>query len=172
MLKANVGLSRKITRDYNSTGYSVNIEGEIQASLDDSEAVVERIKELWSVAGEALAQEIDRDQSEDAIGRRDERSQPPASDNSNGQQPKDQPQRPPQNGNESKAKPEEQATNKQCQYLLNLAKRQNLTKAALGFKIEQILGFPVELYHLTKRQAGLVIDTLTGNGAARSQIKR
>src|SRR5581483_2923467 len=70
MLKANVGLSRKITRDYNSTGYSVNIEGEIPIPVDDPQGVLEKIKELFNVAQEALAVEIDRDQGEDAIGRR------------------------------------------------------------------------------------------------------
>lgn len=72
MLKANVGLSRKITRDYNSTGYSVNVEGEIPFTPDDSQGVLEKVKELFSLAQEALAVEIDRDQGEDAIGRRDE----------------------------------------------------------------------------------------------------
>jgi hypothetical protein len=38
MLRANVGISRKITRDYNSTGYSVSIDGEINAAVDDAEA--------------------------------------------------------------------------------------------------------------------------------------
>ena len=72
MLKANVGLSRKITRDYNSTGYSVNVEGEISFTPDDSQGVLEKVKELFSLAQEALAVEIDRDQGDDAIGRRDE----------------------------------------------------------------------------------------------------
>jgi hypothetical protein len=72
MLKANVGLSRKITRDYNSTGYSVNLDGEILAPTDDVEAVNEQIKELFDLAQEALNREIDRDQGESAIGRRDE----------------------------------------------------------------------------------------------------
>ena len=44
MLKANVGLSRKISENYNSTGFSLNLEGEIHATLDDPEAVIERIK--------------------------------------------------------------------------------------------------------------------------------
>lgn len=37
MLKVNVGLSRKVSRDYNSTGFSVNLEGEVCAPLDDPE---------------------------------------------------------------------------------------------------------------------------------------
>ena len=85
MLKANVGLSRKITRDYNSTGYSVNLDGEILVPTDDPEAITEKIKELFSLAQEALAQEIDRDQGEDSIGRRDEeRPAPKPQPNGNG----------------------------------------------------------------------------------------
>lgn len=85
MLKANVGLSRKITRDYNSTGYSVNVEGEIPFTVDDPQGVLEKVKELFSLAQEALAVEIDRDQGEDAIGRRDEeRPAPRPETNGNG----------------------------------------------------------------------------------------
>src|SRR5437868_1715201 len=85
MLTANVGLSRKVTRDYNSAGYSVNLEGEIPFPVADAEGVLEKIRELFNLAQEALAVEIDRDQGEDSIGRRDE--QGPTSDsrpNSNG----------------------------------------------------------------------------------------
>jgi hypothetical protein len=39
MLKINVGLSKKLSKDYNSTGYSVNLEGEITAPVSDPDAV-------------------------------------------------------------------------------------------------------------------------------------
>ncbi len=78
MLKAVVTLNRKITRDYNSIGYGVSVEGEIPATPDDHDGVLGRIKELFGLAEEALAQEIDRDQSEDAIGQRDEVRPSPA----------------------------------------------------------------------------------------------
>jgi hypothetical protein len=58
MLRANVGLSRKVSRNYNSDGYTVNLDAEINAPLDDPEAVLERIQELFHLAEEALAQEI------------------------------------------------------------------------------------------------------------------
>ena len=44
MLKANVGLSRKLSENYQSTGFSLNLEGEINATLDDPESVIERVK--------------------------------------------------------------------------------------------------------------------------------
>ncbi|MFN9249021.1 MAG: hypothetical protein ACK6DS_18320, partial [Planctomycetota bacterium] len=72
MLRANVGLSRKVSRDYQSTGYTVNIDGEIPFSPDDAEGVLEKVRELFDLAQEALNREIDRDQGEMAIGRRDE----------------------------------------------------------------------------------------------------
>jgi len=84
MLKANVGLSRKITRDFNSSGFTVNLEGEIAARPDDAEGVLEKVSELFHLAEEALAQELDRDQGEQAVGRREEHPEPKAGTNGNG----------------------------------------------------------------------------------------
>src|SRR4051794_39311807 len=75
MLRASVCLNRKITRDYNSTGYSVSLDGEIPFNNDETEAIQDKISELFHLAEEALAVEIDRDQGTDAIGRRDEEPQ-------------------------------------------------------------------------------------------------
>src|SRR5690348_11074785 len=71
MLKVNVGMSRKFSRDYNSTGFSVNLEGELSVSLDDPAAVIEKIKEFYDVAEETLAQQIERYESESAIAQRE-----------------------------------------------------------------------------------------------------
>ncbi len=35
MLRVNVGLSRKLSKDFNSNGYSVNIDGEVTATVSD-----------------------------------------------------------------------------------------------------------------------------------------
>jgi hypothetical protein len=170
MLTATVNLNRKITRDYNSTGYGVSIEGEINAPLDDPEAVLERIKELWSVAEESLAVEIDRDQSESAIGRRDEEPQPPSNPRTANTPvpPPNRSQQQSRGNGDSRRGNDETATNKQCQYLLNIAKRQRLSTQALEGKIEQIIGHPSGVYQLTKREAGMVIDALTGRGTSDS----
>ena len=77
MLRANVGLSRKLSKDYNSTGYSVNLDGEITAPVSDPEAVFEQVKELFDLAEEVLNQQIDRSRSEAAIASHDE--EPPTS---------------------------------------------------------------------------------------------
>ena len=63
MIKANVGLSRKLSANFNSTGFSLNLEGEILATIDDPEAVIERIRELYNVAEEALDRQIADSQS-------------------------------------------------------------------------------------------------------------
>jgi hypothetical protein len=189
MLTANVGLSRKISRDYQSTGYSVNLDGEILASTDDPEAVTEKIRELFSLAQEALNQEIDRDQGEDAMGRRDEERPAPVNKGQNGhvngngngqptpakaappqQTPKPAPsQSPPAQQNGQRNGNGEAATNKQIQFLLTMGKRFKLTTPQLEGRINDIIGRRCGVYDLTKKEAGLVLDHLTnsanGNGS-------
>ena len=133
MLKVNVGLSRKLSKDYNSEGFSINVEGEVVASTSDAEAVVEQIKELYDLAEEALAQQVSRSQSTAAIASRDE--EPRASrQNGNG--------RPEASGNghqdtagNGNGRKDEPATNKQIQYLLSIGKRMKFSTAALEKEI-------------------------------------
>lgn len=174
MLKVNVGLSRKLSRDYNSMGFSLNLEGEICVGLDDPEAMVERVKEFYDLAEEALNQQIERYEGESAIGSRDGQHSHRSNGHSNGAAAKE----PSNNGNSNhngngqsnhngNGQPTngEVATNKQVQYLLNLGKRQGLTQLQLEDRIEGILGKKVGVYDLTKREAGDVIDALSQNGA-------
>jgi len=170
MLKVNVGLSRKLSKDYNSTGYSINLEGEVTASVSDPEAVVEQVKELYDLAEEALAVQVDRSQSTDAIASRDEepRKQGPPPRNGNGsaatRRPAETRARTSGNGSRQEGQP---ATNKQIQYLLSIGKRQRLTTVQLESKIAEIIGQPVGVYDLSKTDAGIVIDTLTNGAHAR-----
>ena len=162
MLRANVGLSRKLSKDYNSTGYSVNLDGEITAPVSDPEAVIEQVKELFGLAEEALGQQIDRCQSEAAIASHDEEPRPQAPVNrignrANGNQgatgPREPKQTPaPQTGN-GNGQGEQPATNKQIQYLLGIGKRLRLTTVQLEKKIAEILGRPVGVYDLSKQAA-------------------
>ena len=175
MLKVNVGLSRKLSRDFNSTGFSLNLEGEICVGLDDPEAMIERVKEFYDLAEEALNQQIERYEGESAIASRDEMR--PA--NSNGHSSAPPEKAPPnigkqnsQNGNgdtnhssNGNTANGDGATNKQVQYLLNLGKRQGLTTPQLESRIGTILNKKVGVYDLTKREAGDVIDALSQNGA-------
>lgn len=178
MLKANVGLSRKVSRDYQSTGYSVNLEGEIPFSVDDPQGVLEKVRELFSLAQEALAVEIDRDQSEDAIGRRDEeRPAPKASSNGNGNGHGGRPTNPPtshtspSNGNGNPPGNEELATNKQVQFLLTMGKRFKLSQPQLESRMAEIISRRCGVYDLTKKEAGLVLNhfTKTNNGTSSSR---
>lgn len=171
MLKVNVGLSRKLSRDYNSTGFSLNLEGELCGGPDDPEALIERIKEFYDLAEEALNQQIERYESESAISSRDEaaprqngRQRSAATQPAKSQPPQSQqPQTANGNGN-GPAPNGDAATNKQVQYLLNLGKRHGLTPPQLEERIETILGKRIGVYDLTKKEAGDVIDSLSQNG--------
>lgn len=174
MLKVNVGLSRKLSRDYNSTGFSLNLEGEICVSLDDPETLVEKVKEFYDLAEEALNQQISRYEGESAIASRDEEPVRPATKATGTSKaaPVNRMTIPAENvadpaNSNSQAKPvnADAATNKQVQYLLNLGKRHGLTQIQLESRIESHLGKKAGVYDLTKREAGDIIDVLSQNGA-------
>lgn len=174
MLRANVGLSRKVSRDYQSTGYSVNLDGEIPFTPDDPEAVLEKVRELFDLAQEALNREIDRDQSEAAIGRRDEET-PATPDNDQASNASNQ--SPPSAVYQSNRQTQQTqhgdqrtgngdpATNKQVQFILTMGKRFKLSTPQLEHRISQIIGRKCGVYDLTKKEAGLVLDQFTNGGS-------
>lgn len=184
MLRVNVGLSRKLSRDYNSTGFSVNLDGEITAPVSDPEAVIEQAKELFDLAEEALSLQVERHQSVTAIASHDEERppQPAAGRNGNGRNgsngssgsqaahaegPKNS--RPNGNGNgNGNGHGVEPATNKQVQFLLRLGQQQRMSKKQLEDRVAEILGRQSDLYQLSKRDAGIVLDTLTAGSGRRS----
>ncbi len=175
MLRANVGLSRKVSRNFNSDGYSVNLDAEINAPLDDTEAVLERIQELFHLAEEALAQEIDRDQGEAAIGRHDEerpahvaQDTHSADRSGNGSSPRPAPS----TGNGSRQGQDEPASNKQVQFLLTLSKRFKLSTPQLEQRISQIIGRKCGVYDLTKKEAAKILDQFTNGGSGNGQEAR
>jgi hypothetical protein len=150
MLKVNVGLAKKLSKDYNSEGFSINIEGEVTSPVSDAQGVVEEVKQLYDVAEEALAQQIERARSTTAIASHDE-------ERTNGRRAVPENGQRAINGNGQK---EEPATNKQIQYLLAIGKRLKLSTASLEKEIGDILGCEIGLYDLTKKQAGVAIDHL------------
>ena len=176
MLRANVGLSRKMSRDFNSTGFSLNLEGEILATLDDHEAVIERIQELYSLAEEALDRQIAESREIDAFARRDAEHHPePARDGrANGRHPEaSREPSPSRNGQrETHSAGNEPATNKQVQFLLTLAKRQKLQGPKLEARIEEILGKACSPYDLSKHEAGQVIEALNPGVAGANRTRR
>jgi len=175
MLRVNVGLSRKLSKDYNSTGFSINLDGEVTASTSDAEAVVEQVKELFDLAEEALDQQIERAQSETAIAGRDEEQPSPPTNGVNGRNNPvsngHSPRTTAENGNgHGNGHTDDVATNKQVNYLLSIGKRQRLSTIQLEHRIEEILGRAVGLYELSKRDAARIIDELTAtvtNGRGR-----
>ncbi|REJ91796.1 MAG: hypothetical protein DWQ35_13920 [Planctomycetota bacterium] len=170
MLRVNVGLSRKLSKDYNSTGYSINVEGEVTSPVTDPEAVTEEVKQLYDLAEEALAVQIERSRSEAALARHDEESHTQQASQGRGFNGRNENHR---SGNGHQANQGGvPATNKQIQYLLSIGKRQRLSTVELEARIEEILGESVGVYDLTKRQAGTVIDELTGNDAAAASRSR
>lgn len=171
MLRANVGLSKKTSKDCNSRGFTLNLEGEINAALDDPEAVIERIKELYSVAEEALdrqvaeAEEIDRVASRDA----ERPPRPPGDGRSDGHADGE----PARDGRrESRPADAEPATNKQVQFLQTLAKRRKLFGTKLEDFIEGVAGRRRSPCDLTKREAGAVINALNSEESGDDRARR
>jgi hypothetical protein len=166
-LKVNVGVSRKASKDYQSHGYSLNIEGEVLANTSDPDKLVEEIKEIYDLAEEALDQQIERSHSTSAIANHDEEPRTAVRHEASERRaaPENGRRSPPSDGNGHK---DEAATNKQIQYLLSIGKRMKLSTAALEGEIEQLLGEQVGLYDLTKKQAGVVIDGLTTTAGSRA----
>ena len=171
MLKVNVGLSRKLTEDFNSHGFSINLEGEIPVDRNDADAVVNRIQELYDLSEEALQRQIERYESDSALASHDQPAAPPTLP------PAKQETSPAPNANSGNGAPRnrikdaEPATNKQIQFLLTLAKRIKLSKPKLEKRIEQILGESIDVYDLTKRDAGIVLDRLTDKQEAKSNSR-
>lgn len=169
MLRVNVGLSRKVSKDYNSTGFSINLDGEVTASISDPEAVITQVKELFDLAEEALDREVEQYQSDAAFADRD---QAPGNGNghSNGtigngfdrrsrhEKPNGRPQTGPPSRENSQGP--EAATEKQINYLLNIGKRNRLSTLQLEQRVEEILGQKIGVYDLTKQDAARVIDAL------------
>ncbi len=173
MLKANVGLSRKVSENFQSTGFTLNLEGEINATLDDPEAVIERIKELYDVAEEALSQQVDRHQSDSAIAARDANPQPVNNGHSNGRPAPEVEGHPSRNGHRDEKPPTgEPATNKQVAFLQTLAKRQRLIGPKLETFIQEVTGRGCSPYDLTKKEAGAVINALNPEEAGDNRSRR
>ena len=158
MLRASVSLSRKVSHDFNSSGYSVTLDGEVSHPPDDAEAVLEKVSELFHLAEEALAIEIERDQTRQPKPK-DAPTQPPPIANQN-RRSEPLPMNRPASSNGSTPSPNS-ATPKQLQFLQNLGKRKGLSRDGLDGVIAQVLGSAKRTGDLSKREAGQVIDHLT-----------
>ena len=58
-LKINVGVSRKVSQDYQSTGFSLNIDAELPANLiDNPDAMAEQSSHLFQLANDLLDEQV------------------------------------------------------------------------------------------------------------------
>jgi hypothetical protein len=158
MLRASVTLSRKVSRDVNYDGYTVTLDGEVPHPPDDAEAVLEKVAELFHLAEEALAVEIERDRSRQLDAKDGAMPSPQLAARSRRAEPL--PMNRPASSN-APAPPPNTATPKQLQFLQNLGKRKGLSRDDLDGVITQVVGTGKRLGDLTKRDAGQVIDHLT-----------
>ena len=165
MLKANVGLSRKITRDYNSIGYSVNLDGEIPFPTNDVEGVMDKISELFNLAEEALQREIEGKAGQGVTAEPRNAAPPslPANNGSTNGQAKPNAPLPMNRSNYGNGPANlDTATAKQLQFLQTMARRCKLNDQQLETRITEVIGRSCPVQQLTKKEAGRVIDTLTG----------
>lgn len=156
MLRASVSLSRKVSHDFNSSGYTVTLDGEVPHPPDDPEAVLEKVSELFHLAEEALAAEIERDQKHQP----DLKDAPTPTTPTRSHRAEPLPMNRPASSNGSTPSPNT-ATPKQLQFLQNLGKRKGLSRDDLDGVIAQVLGSAKRTGELSKREAGQVIDHLT-----------
>lgn len=175
MIRANVGISRKFSQDFNSSGFSLNLEAEILATVDDPETLVERIKELYDLAEEALDRKVSEAREIETFANRDSEVQSGVRNNGRirNQRPDDPDITPSRNGHHEEPRPNgDQATNKQVQFLTSLAKRQKLSGIKLEEFIEEVIGRNSSPYDLSKKEAGRVIDALNPEGAPAGRSRR
>lgn len=67
-LKINVGVARKESKDYNSKGYTLNIEAELPASLiDDANGLADATNRLYQLADDIIDERIRLDRGEHLI---------------------------------------------------------------------------------------------------------
>ena len=159
MLRVTVGKSRKLSEDYNSTGFSISIDGEITAALDSPEQIIAQVQVLHDLATESLQDQVDRLKNTD-LGTRHTAdttvsgSQPPRTNGqTNGRS------RFPKNGSQAT---EVAATTKQVQYLLNLGKQNGFSKVDLEARVAKELNFNSvkSVYELSKSEATSAIDLI------------
>lgn len=158
MLRASVSLSRKVSHDFDSSGYTVTLEGEVPHPPDDAEAVLEKVAELFHLAEEALATEIERDQKHQPDPK--DATPPPPTTPTRSHRAEPLPINRPASSNGSTPSPST-ATPKQLQFLQNLGKRKGLSRDDLDGVIAEVLGSAKRTGELSKREAGQVIDHLT-----------
>lgn len=149
MLRATVRLGRTVAHPNHTGEYAVALDGEIPFGPDDPEGVLEKVAELFQLADEALAREIDRGHEPTPI---------PGAETIP-HRPTDSPGPKSSGAGRAESKPDG-VTPKQVQFLHGLAKRKGLTREDLDAAVCRVVGKAKRPDELTKREAGHVIGHL------------
>lgn len=166
-LKASIGLSRKVGQEnYGSLGANCQLEVELDASLiGDAEAFREKIQRLYALANQALVDQLAQQSTASPSNVQNGNGHSKPNSNGNGHSK-------PRNGNGSNEKPDESddppASNKQIKYLLDIARQRHRMDLAQTAEYCQESVGTSDIYKLSKNQASVVIDQLSGkNGNGR-----
>lgn len=149
MLRATVRLGRIVAHPDHTGEYAVALDGEVPFSPDDPEGVLEKVDELFHLADEALAREIDRGH---------EPTPTPIAETIL-HRPTDSPGPKSSGAGRAESKPVV-ATPKQIQFLHNLAKRKGLSRDDFDAAVCRVVGKAKRPDELTKREAGHLIQHL------------
>jgi hypothetical protein len=162
-----VSLNRTVSRGPHPVGYGITLDGEILHPTEDVDAVLERVGELFHLADEALAVEIERDRIGNSSCRGDEQrslasTTATPTNVTRANPPSVSPSLPDHDRRASAGHPAppEPATPKQVRYLQTLGKRRGLSGTGLDAVISRVVGSPKTTSDLTKREAGTVINHL------------
>jgi len=170
MLKASIGLSRKLSQDFNSLGFTISLESEIFARLDDTDAVLHEVKYLYDLADAALQEQIDRRQGclpptfpvSISSGNRSQAATVTVS--SSQRQRNDQGgENRFKNGTSGQAIP---ATAKQISFLKSICERNGWSQATVHQELRDILRNDASIESLTKQEAGVVLEKWTAGQAS------
>jgi len=157
MLRVTVGKSRKLSQDYNSTGFSIAVDGEITAPLDSPEQILEQVQILHDLASESLQDQVDRlIQGDDGSQSTPAQSMASRRGEAKVNTPQHQPRQQPQNG--SSPANAVAATDKQVQYLLNLGKQKGFSKSV--YELSKAGSQFIGKLHI-RANAGLLQDSTT-----------
>mgnify|MGYP000987601742 FL=1 len=175
-LKANVSLSKKLgLPDYGSIGAHCGLELELDSTLiEDAEAFHEKIRKLYTLCHQSIVDQLERyggngNGTANSNGRANGNHNGRSNGTSQHAEPAGNHPNPPAavnrtgNGNGRNGNGDDTpASNKQVKYLLDLARQQhNMNMTQTGEYCQQLTGVG-DVYRLTKTQASLVIDHLSG----------
>jgi hypothetical protein len=165
-VKISINLSRKLSKDFNSTSVTVGIESEVQSPLSRPEELLEEISGMFRLAERAVDQEFadlnhaGLDQPVPASAAVKPLTSQPAQASAPAAAKAPEPAAEPaaENG-------QPLISERQVKFLGTLAKRSGLAGEGLETHIASVLGRAVPVPRLTRKEAARVIDSLNQTAA-------